>query len=149
MQLYWAYYDGILNVSLVFTYSIEMSEEIKICSSPSFCLGKRTPSRNEPRQLGTQYESDFFTMDILQLLCYLSDFGEDGSMWWELIPNTLKQVEQQLLQKQYAHFHMPFWLYTWTGDGSGLLDRNVQPDQGGWEEGIRLGKRYQLSQSNW
>lgn len=29
MQLYWAYYDGILHVSLVFTYSIEMSERKK------------------------------------------------------------------------------------------------------------------------
>lgn len=51
--------------------------------------------------------------------------------------------------KQCAHFHMPSWLYTWTGGGSGLLDRNVQPDQGGWEEGIRLGTRYHLSRSNW
>lgn len=42
-------------------------------------------------------------MDILQLLCYLSDFGEAGSMWWELIPNTLKQVEQQLLHRNSTH----------------------------------------------
>lgn len=78
----------------------------KTCSSQSSCLGKRKPRRNDSRQLGTRYENDFYRTDIPQLLGYLSDFGEDGSMWWELVPTLWsKQKSSCSLKTTYTLPH--------------------------------------------
>lgn len=104
MQLCSAYSHWILDVFLVVTYSKLQKE--KTCSSQSSCLGKRKPRRNDSRQLGTRYENDFYRTDIPQLLCYLSDFGEDGSMWWELVPTLWsKQKSSCSLKTTYTLPH--------------------------------------------
>lgn len=108
--------DWMLDVSLVVTYYIQTSEE-KNLFQPVLLSGKKKTKYKWLKVtgwLGARYEMTSYNIHA-PVPMYLSDFGDNSSMWWELIPNTLKQVDQQLLTTNNSHTSA--WLSNLTQGG--------------------------------